>query len=127
MNKAKQWNILFIEEDKSTLDSNTEMFNTLFNKVDKVKDSDEALELIENNKYDIVISDISVEFLDGVRLLKVIKNRKPDLALFAFVTEKDADKIFGISEQGIHVFELAPEQFDLALEELSKFDLYQKP
>jgi len=125
MSTNKKWNVLFIAEDKSMFDSNTQMFDQLFSKIDKVPDTEEALELIDNNHYDILICDLSVEFLDRIRLLKVIKNRKPELALFALVTEKDSDKIFGIADQGIHVFELSPTQFDLALEEISKFNLYQ--
>jgi len=127
MTKSKTWNVLYIADNKSMFDSNTDMFNQLFNKVDKVLDSDEALALIEKNHYHILISDISMEFLDGIRLLKIIKNRKPEIALFALMTEKDSDKIFGVADQGIHVFELEAEQFDLALEEISNFNLYQKP
>ena len=126
MNTSKKWNILFIEQNESMFDSGTQMFEQLFNKIDRVQDTEEALKLIENNQYHIVISDISVDFLDGIRLLKVIKNRKSEIAIFALVTEKDSDKIFGISEQGIHVFELAPEQLDLALEEIARFDLRNK-
>ena len=121
---SKKWNVLFIEENKSLFDSNTKTFNELFNKIDKVQDSDEALKLIDNNHYNILICDLSEDFLNGIRLLKLIKHRKPKIALFALVTEKDSDKIFGVADQGIHVFELSPEQFDLALEEISRFNLY---
>jgi len=124
MNRSKQWNVLFITDKRSMFDSSTPMFNQLFNKVDTVLDGETALEYIDNNNYDILISDTSVEFLDGIKLLKSIKHRKPKLALFALVTEKDSDKLFGIAEQGIHAFELSHEQFDLALEEISRFDLY---
>ena len=121
---SKKWDVLFIKENKSIFESNTEIFNELFNKIDKAQGDEEALKLIESNHYDILIYDLSGDFLDGIRLLKLIKHRKPKIALFALVTEKDSDKIFGVADQGIHVFELEPSQFDLALEEISRFNLY---
>jgi DNA-binding NtrC family response regulator len=108
MNTNKTWNVLYIADDKSMFASSSQMFNELFNKVDTVLDGEKALELIDSNDYDILISDISEVFVDGIKLLKSIKHRKPKLALFALVTEKDSDKLFGIAEQGIHVFELTP-------------------
>jgi len=122
MNTNKKWNALFIAQNESMFDSNTPMFDQLFNKVDKVLDTDEALELIDKNQYDVIIGDISVEFLDGIKLLKLIVHRKPGQAVYALVTEKDSDKLFGIAEQGVHVFELTPTQFDLALETIAGFN-----
>lgn len=119
MSSNEKWDILFIAENESMFDSNTPMFDQLFNKVDKVLDADEAVALADNNNYDVIISDISVEFVDGIRLLKLINSRKAGQAIYALVTEKDSDKLFGIAEQGIHVFELEPTQFDLALETIA--------
>ncbi|MBC8237021.1 MAG: response regulator transcription factor [Helicobacteraceae bacterium] len=126
MPASKKWNVLFIEENKSMFNSNTKTFNELFNKVDKVQDSEEALKLIDSNHYDILICDLSFEFADRIKILKLMKHRKPKIAYFALVTENNSDKIFGVADQGIHVFELEPSQFDLALEEISRFNLYVK-
>ena len=123
---SKKWNVLFIEDKTSVFNSNTETFNELFNKVDKVQDSEKALELIDSKHYDILICDLSLEFVDRIKILKLMKHRKPKIAYFALVTENNSDKIFGVADQGIHVFELEPSQFDLALEEISRFNLYVK-
>ena len=56
MNTGKKWNVLFIKDDKSMFDSDTEMFNTLFNKVDKVLGRAGALKLFKSNDYDMIIS-----------------------------------------------------------------------
>ena len=49
MNTNKKWNLLFIGDDKSMFDSDTKMFNQLFNKVDKVLGKEEALKLSDEN------------------------------------------------------------------------------
>ncbi|WP_373029506.1 response regulator [Sulfurovum sp.] len=123
MNTITKWNLLFIGDDKSMFDSDTKMFNQLFNKVDKVLSKEEALKLFDANQYDIIIGDISVE-PEGVALLKQIKDKKPQQAIFALVSPKDTDKLFGIADLGINAFELIPEQFDQALEQIAVFDPY---
>lgn len=120
----QKWNILFIAEDKSLLNSNTPIFDQIFHKVDKVLGSNEALKHIDSNQYDMVISDISVEPMEGIILLKEIKEKKPDQTIFALVTEQDSDKLYLIANLGIHAFELSPDDFELALEQIASFDPY---
>ena len=125
MSTDKKWNLLFIEDDRSMFDSGTKMFNQLFNKVDKVLGKEEALKLFDSNQYDIVLGDISVE-PESVGLLKQIKDMKPEQAIFALVSPKDTDKLFGIADLGINAFELSPQQFDQALEQIAMFDPYEE-
>jgi len=125
MSTDKKWNLLFIEDDRSMFDSGTKMFNQLFNKVDKVLGKEEALKLFDSNQYDIVLGDISVE-PEGVGLLKQIKDMKAEQAIFALVSPKDTDKLFGIADLGINAFELSPLQFDQALEQIAMFDPYEE-
>lgn len=119
-----RWNILFIIEENSDLDSNTPTFEAVFNHVDKTKGSDGALASVDKNLYDIVIGDISVDVMEGIMLLKQIKEKKPDQSIFALVSPKDTDKLYLIANLGINAFELNAETFDLALEEIAKFDPY---
>jgi DNA-binding NarL/FixJ family response regulator len=119
-----RWNILFITQENSDLDSNTPTFEAVFNHVDKTKGSDGALASVDKNLYDIVIGDISVDVMEGIMLLKQIKEKKPDQSIFALVSPKDTDKLYLIANLGINAFELNAETFDLALEEIAKFDPY---
>ena len=119
-----RWNILFIAEENSDLDSNTPTFEAVFNHVDKTKGIDGALASVDKNLYDIVIGDISVDVMEGIMLLKQIKEKKPDQSIFALVSPKDTDKLYLIANLGINAFELDAETFDLALEEIAKFDPY---
>ena len=119
-----RWNILFITQENSDLDSNTPTFEAVFNHVDKTKGSDGALASVDKNLYDIVIGDIGVDVMEGIMLLKQIKEKKPDQSIFALVSPKDTDKLYLIANLGINAFELNAETFDLALEEIAKFDPY---
>ena len=125
MNTNKKWNLLFIGDDKSMFDSDTKMFNQLFNKVDKVLGKEETLKLSDANQYDIIIGDLSVE-PEGVAFLKQIKDKKSEQTIFALVSPKDTDKLFGIADLGINAFELIPEQLDQALEQIAMFNPYEE-
>jgi len=119
----KKWNILFIKDDKSTFDLTAKVFNSLFNRVDIASSKEESLELFNNNDYDIVIRDISIE-PEGVAFLKQLIDIKPEQSIFALVSPKDADKLFSIADLGINAIELTKEQFDQALETISQFNPY---
>ncbi len=121
MNREKKRNLLFIQDERSKFDSETKMFNALFNRVDKVSGKEEALRLFDANDYDIVLSDLSVE-PEKVGLLKQMKDLKSEQTIFALVSPKDTDKLYGIADLGINAFELTPEYFDQALEQIAIFD-----
>jgi len=125
MNTAKKWNILFIKDDRSMFDSDTKIFNDLFNKVDKVLGKEEALRFFNSNQYDIILADLSVE-AEGVGLLKQMKDNKTEQVIFALVSPEDTDKLYGIADLGINAFELIPEQFDQALEQIAIFNPYEE-
>lgn len=125
MHTDKKWNLLFIEDDRSMFDAGSKTFDQLFNKVDKVLGKEEALKFFDTYQYDIILGDISVEPED-VSLLKQLKDKKPEQTIFALVSPKDTDKLFGIADLGINAFELTPEQFDQALEQIAMFNPYEE-
>ena len=121
----KKWKILFIEDERSAFNTDTPLFATLFEQADRSADKASVLRLLNAHPYDMVIGDLSVE-AEGAGLLKQIKDLKPDMTIFAMVSPKDSDKLFGIADLGINAFELTPDQFELALEELARFNPYAK-
>ena len=123
--RQKKWNILFIKDDRSMFDSNTQVFTELFNMVDVVVGREEALEYFNNKQYDMVISDLSVD-PEELGFLKQIQDIKPEQSIFAMVSPKDTDKLYGIADLGINAFELTPEYFDQALEQIALFDPYEE-
>ena len=125
MNTKKEWNILFIKDELSMFDADTEMFDALFNKVDKVLGREGALKLFESNDYDMVISDISVR-PEEVAFMKQLIDLKPEQTIFVLVSPKDTDKLYGIADLGINAFELDPTQFDQALETIAGFNPYEE-
>ena len=120
MSNGKKMDLVFIKDDESMFDLDTEMFKVLFDKVEIVTDTNQALKLIGKKPYHIVIHDITVHPIDGITFVKQIKQFKPELIVAAFVAPKDEDKIGGLIETGVHSFVLTPEQLDQALEVIAQ-------
>lgn len=113
-------NILFIKDNQSMLDSGSEKFTELFNKVDVAADDHKALKLVFSNTYDIIINDITVNPIDGITFAKQLKQNKPDQNIVTLVAPKDEDKLGGMIETGIHSFVLTPADLDQALDVIAQ-------
>lgn len=66
--------ILIVEDDKDILEFNTGYLEQNKFKVIKAKNGKEALELLERTLPDLIISDLMMPELDGIGLLKAVKN-----------------------------------------------------
>lgn len=73
IDKFRNFNILYAEDEKLIRETSLQVFNHIFNSTDTVSNGEEALELYKKNKYDIVLTDITMPVLDGIELLKAIK------------------------------------------------------
>lgn len=122
MSTEKTLSVLYIKESGSSFNTNTEHFNTLFKSVDIANNKEEAMKFCYKNKYDIIIGDLSIR-PENVSVLKELKEMQKGTRIFAMLSPKDANKLYVIAELGINAFELIPEQFELALEEIARFSM----
>lgn len=120
MSNDKKMDLVFIKDNESMFDLGTEMFKVLFDKVEIVTDTNQALKLIGKKPYQIVIQDVTVNPIDGITFMKQVKQFKPELIVAALVAPQDEDKIGGLIETGVHSFVLIPEQLDQALEVIAE-------
>ena len=123
MSITKKWNIIFIKAEDSKFNTESKKFQELFIKADFAIDENKALKLIYANNYDIIIHDISVDFINRSTFVEQIKQMKPRAASFAFVAPDDESKMGNLIELGIHAFVLNPEDLEPALEAIAEMDL----
>lgn len=71
MKKAK---ILIAEDDRSNRATLLELLDTMGYEVNAVADGQQAIQAFANDKYDLVITDLRMPHLDGLELLKLIKD-----------------------------------------------------
>lgn len=70
--------ILIVEDEETLAASLKRVFTKEGYSVDLAGDAETGLEIIENNSYDLIITDIILPGINGIELLKRIKERDPD-------------------------------------------------
>ncbi len=73
LNILNEFNILYLEDDKSLLTHTKDILDDFVKKVYAVNTSKEALEILEKEKIDVIISDILLENENGIDFLRSIK------------------------------------------------------
>jgi CheY-like chemotaxis protein len=89
---------LFLELSKTFL----ELFHNI--KSDTVNSAQEALERLENESYDVVVSDYDMPIMDGITFLKTIRDRSIDIPFIMFTGVSKEDVIHKAIENGVNSF-----------------------
>ena len=83
--------VLFVEDDKSIAHFVGKGLKESYFAVDVAYDGEEGLYLALNERYDLLILDIMLPKVDGVEILKLVRERGIDTPVI-FLTAKDAER-----------------------------------
>ncbi len=97
--------ILFVDDDKDILMGYKNMLFTMRKKWDLyLADTvSKALEILNHNKIDIIVSDLKMPGLDGNDLLSIVKEKWPNIIRIVLSGHQDYSKIF-TTTQNAHQF-----------------------
>ena len=84
--QAKKGHILVVDDEADLRDVVIMSFERRGHVTYQAGNSVEALSVMENNKIDVVISDIRMPGGDGLRLLAEVKRRNPDIPVVFIIT-----------------------------------------
>lgn len=121
MDTVEKKDLLFVEDPKSSFNASAGVLEEFFNKVDKVSYYDEALHLLDKNEYHIVLYDISMH-PEKIRFIKEIQKKKSMQPIFTLLLDTAEDLAFGLSQLGVNVVVIHPNQFDEALQNIATFN-----
>ena len=79
-----------------------------FTKVDKALDGVEALKLMENKRYDIIISDWNMPNMDGLQLLKEIRLLNKEIPIIMITTEAERARVVTAIQAGVSDYLVKP-------------------
>ena len=87
--------VLLVEEDPMVLKFHEHYLNQVkgYELVDKARTGEEALELLAVKSYDLVLLDIFMPGMDGLQLLKVIREQERNLDVIIISAAKDKEHI----------------------------------
>ena len=90
LNILNNFTVLYLEDDKSLLIHTKDILDDFVAKVYAVNTSREALEVLEKEKIDVIISDILLENENGIDFLREIKEEK-NLSIPTILTTAHTD------------------------------------
>ncbi len=76
LNILSNFNVLYLEDDKSLLTHTKDILDDFLAKVYAVNNSKEALDILEKMKVDVIISDILLENENGIEFLRELKEQR---------------------------------------------------
>lgn len=77
--KFKDLNLLLVEDELKVRELTNSFLKKFFNNILVADDGDSALELLQDNKIDILVTDIDMPKLNGMKLVEEVKKTKPDI------------------------------------------------
>lgn len=88
---------------------------------ERAKNGQEAVEMVKNNSYDIVLMDIKMPVMNGLEATKAIKEIQPELPVVALTANAfDSDRQLAL-EAGCDDFLSKPVSSDLCLQTIKNF------
>ena len=117
---VEKLNILYVEDEESSREQLSEVFNLLFQSVDTAFDGEDALAQYNNKAYDIVITDINMPKMSGLELIKKIKIQNPSQNIIIISAHNNAEYLLEAIETGVDSFIIKPLQMDQLILVLSK-------
>ena len=88
---------------------------------ERAKNGKEAVDLVENGAYDMVLMDIKMPVMDGLEATKAIKEKHPDLPIIALTANAfDSDRQLAMLA-GCNDFLSKPVSSDLCIKTIRKY------
>jgi signal transduction histidine kinase len=115
---SKDLNILYVEDDKELLEETGELFSDFFKIVTKAINGEDGLgkynkfKEINNDYYDLIITDINMPKMDGISMIKEIIKINPEQSIIVISAYNDSDKLIDLIHQGVSNFMMKPMGFE---------------
>jgi DNA-binding NtrC family response regulator len=106
MQVAKGKNILIVEDSENISESLAFLMRKFFNNVEIAENGREGLEKFEEGKFDIIITDLRMPYLNGIEMIKEIKKIDENQSIIittAFEDEEGAEALESFKDIALFV------------------------
>lgn len=129
---AQDVSVLYVEDDQVLRQNTVRLLSSFFSSIETAKNGVEGLEKYKKGRYDLVITDIKMPFMDGVKLARTIKADNPQQVVIVISAHDEARYFLELINLGADYFVLKPldvRQFLTVLDKaikLAKFTRMEK-
>lgn len=90
----KKTTLLYVEDDDSTREELEFFLQNKVNKLFVAKNGQEGLDTFEKNRPDLIITDIQMPIMNGIQMIKKIKEIDPNVPIVIITAFNDTDYLF---------------------------------
>jgi DNA-binding response OmpR family regulator len=105
---SRDYRLLYIEDEESIRKEYVDYFGIFFDTIYEARDGIEGWEKYIKHKPDIIIADISMPKLDGLSLIKKIREGDKDTQVIMLTAHSDEEKLFTAIELNLVQYLLKP-------------------
>lgn len=105
---TKKLTLLYVEEDNKTIASNLKLLERYFDEIIIAKNGQEGIEKFKNHAIDIVITEINLPLLNGMELLKQIKEINKNTLTIILSKENNSEIFVETINLGIDGYIIKP-------------------
>ncbi len=123
MKSTRKLRLLYIEDDKIARDSTLKFLKTIFTKIDTAVDGEDGYTKYQNANYDIIITDINMPKLSGIKLIEKIRQQDASTPILILSAYDDKDYFVQSIKYGVDGYILKPielEQFFVIISKVVK-------
>ncbi len=127
---AKNLTILFVEDDDTTRDELIDFLSAFFPRIISAVDGQDAWEKFNNNKIDLVVTDITMPRMNGLELLSLIRANNSTIPLLILSAHTESKYFLESIKYGVDGYLVKPFDLEQFLTVISKvvyrLDMEQK-
>jgi len=115
---SKDLTLLYVEDNEDTINYTTTVLSEFFDNIIVATDGLDGLEKCKNNHIDLIISDINMPKMNGLDMVKHIKEKKPDIPVLILSAFNESKYLIDSIHYGVDGYIIKPmqmEQFTQAL------------
>jgi PAS domain S-box-containing protein len=111
-------NLLYVEDHKEARDSSLNIFEEFFENIIIATNGEDAIDKFNNNKIDIIITDINMPKLNGLEMIKQIKEIEKSIPILILSAYNDSGYFMESIRLGVDGYLLKPIELDQFVESL---------
>lgn len=124
-NYGKELQILYVEDNEAARIATLSILKKYFSKIDVCVDGLDGLRSFQNNKYDVIITDLDMPNMDGLQMISEIRHMDKDIYIVIFSTYNDTEYFIESINLGVDGYILKPfnikQFFQMAIKMMEHF------
>jgi len=111
---SKNLRLLYVEDDTEVSMNTVDFLNIFFDHITVCADGEEGLEAFNKQKFDLIITDINMVHMDGLKMIQIIKKVDTQIPVFILSAYNDSDFLMESIDLNIDAYiqkPLTPEVF----------------